>query len=368
MNIAIIFGGQSVEHDISVLTGLHCAKNAPDEYLVKLVYLTRGGQMVTSGRYGRLSKLEYYTRAAGGGGEFFEKDCARGDEVQARPLAADAQLFKKHPAAARRRAARIKGQISFKKLRKFDCILNCCHGGVGEDGRLAAFFEVLQIPITSCPHLAAAALQSKSKTREILTANGFLQPKVFAPGEVTFPAIIKPDNGGSSIGISIAHDEGELESGIELAKSLCDKVVVEEFLTEVTEVNCAAFRYGDAVMVSGVEEIKKSKELFDFETKYMDEGSNFVPNSVQKLAIRAYEIFGCSGVVRFDFLVKGDTVILNEANTVPGFLAYHLWLKIGLPYPSLIQMMVENAVKSAKKGEKTTTFHSKVLEMNKNLV
>ena len=350
-NIAIIFGGASPEHDISVLTGLHCAKNAPDNFSIKLVYLTRGGQMVTSGAYGKLANVDFYvkgsSRQGGGGGK--------------RPIK----------------------KIQFKNI---DCVINCCHGGVGEDGRLSAMFDVLQIPITSCPHLSAAALQSKSKTREVLSANGFAQPRfVVGAGGVgiaTFPLIVKPDNGGSSIGISIAHNEEELNMAIDLAKTLCDKVVVEEFLTDVREINCAVFRYGEKLLVSGLEEIKKDKELFDFDTKYMDKSSGFVSKrkgnsaengincaeKIKELASKAYEIFGCAGVVRFDFLVRGEEIFLNEANTVPGFLAYHLWLKTGIQYTNLIEMMVENAVKSAKFDVKSAIFSSKVLENNRNLV
>jgi D-alanine-D-alanine ligase len=385
MNIAIIYGGISVEHDVSILTALHMAKNVPDHLRVELVYITRGGQMVTSHAGGVLNNLDEY----------------RESPRAPRCMFSNGALYKFT-------------KLGVRRVCKIDAVLNCCHGGAGEDGRLAAMFDVLGIPVTGCPMISAANLQSKSRTREILTQKGFAQPHflvlktcdfdikkcdlahintLFLHGKSTkngdektnllrYPCIIKPDNLGSSIGITIAHNDGELRDGLELAFTLDDAAVVEEFIENADEINCAVFKYNGRILTSGLEQISKSKELFDFDTKYLDTQSGFVKKragetaaekpiefekEIKELAVRAYEIFGCEGVVRADFLVKTSRVILNEINTNPGFMAYHLWQKVGLGFATLIEMAAETAIKN-RKNRRNVYFSSEILQKNRNLI
>jgi len=363
MNIVIIYGGQSVEHDVSVLTALHCAKHFSEESTVNLVYMSRTGQMVTSGRYGILANLDFYL-------ENRKKRKAKNCWF------ADKSLYKRTVFGA-------------KKVTDIDAVMNCCHGGAGEDGRLAAFFDVIGIPVTSCDMVSAHAMQSKSRTREVLTANGFAQPKFVTvmkgqkPDLETagfdFPVIVKPDTLGSSIGISVANTQAELDDALELAFTLDNIAIIEEFLENATEVNCSAFRYG-MMLTSACEVINKSGDMFDFDTKYLDAGSGFVKKSnsapkeeykhadeIKKLAATAYDIFGASGVARADFLVVGDRIFLNEINTVPGFMAYHLWQGVGLPYTTLLEMMIKSAIEKPKKVQKTD-FSSEILQKNRILV
>lgn len=368
MNMVVIFGGESVEHDVSVLTGLHLARNIKSRNLVNLVYLTRMGQMVTSQRGGCLADIDFYTSERVAPACFFSKGC-----------------LWKHT------------KFGVKKVCKVDVVINCCHGGAGEDGRLAAFFDVAGIPVTSCPPMAAGELQSKFRTRERLLKNGFPQPKFEvvkdknASVELKFPLIVKPDTLGSSIGITRVESEEELREALAVAFEYDDVAVVEEFLDGADEINIAVFEYAGKVFASGAERIKKAGKVFDFNTKYLDATSGFVKKTgkteeevienidkIRDLAMRAYGVFGCKGVVRADFLVCDGVVYLNEMNTVPGFLAYHLWQKIGLPYGSLIEMMGENAAKSGGKvGESggqngksgvKKGFFSDILEKNRSLV
>jgi D-alanine-D-alanine ligase len=363
MNIAIIYGGESVESDVSVLTALHLAKNIGDDINAHLVYICGGGQMVTSKRNGVLKNVDYYLNPSSfrGASECF--------------FAADG-LYKKTRFGARRAA-------------KIDVVINCCHGGAGEDGRLAGMFEILNIPVTSSPPSAAAAIQSKSRTREILTQNAFSQPKFQViksaadPITIPLPFVVKPDNLGSSIGITIVRTEPEIAPAVELAFTFDTTVTVEEFIPSADEINCSAFYYRAGstgrVLTSVPEIIKKDTSFFDFETKYLNTQSGFIKkgagaaethpafDEIKKLTARAYEIFNCAGVVRADFLVAGERVILNEINSVPGFFAYHLWLKSGLPYSVLIEMLTEQAVKNAQTRKKLH-FSSEILQKNRDLV
>ncbi|MDR0462587.1 MAG: hypothetical protein LBG88_04670 [Christensenellaceae bacterium] len=363
MNIIVIYGGQSVEHDVSILTGLHAAKHLPRSAKIRLVYMARDGQMLASGRRGVLSKIDYYLAKVGKPAPcwFTNKTlCTRWGFLTRRFVV--------------------------------DSVVNCCHGGPGEDGRLAAFFDVLGIPVTSCGPEAALAFQSKSRTREILTKSDFAQPtyQVLKGKGVAnvpfdaFPVIVKPDTLGSSIGITVANNQDELDSAIEFAFTMDDTVIVEQFIKSATEVNCAVFRCGGKTITSACEVITKQGDMFSFDTKYLDSGSGFIKSprgkktatpkqrykyedEIKTLAARAYDLFGARGVVRADFLVADDKIYLNEANTIPGFLAYHLWKGIGLEYTTLLQMMTEQSISASKKTLETG-FSSDILQKNRILV
>ena len=353
-NIVVLFGGQSVEHDISVLTGLHAARHVLDDHYVVLVYLTRDGRMVTSGSLGRLSKIDNYINGTVKKAPqcFFANGC----------------LY------------RVRSIFGVKKVVRVSAVLNCCHGGAGEDGRLAGMLEMLGVPVTSCGYSQAAVLQSKTQTREKLKDAGFDQPTVYKEQKnIKYPVIVKPDTLGSSIGISVVHNETELKDAVDLALTLDNKVIVEQFFENVVEVNCSAFRFGDKIWVSKCEKMANKKEFLDFDTKYLDNTSGFSKkrggeeeqiehaDEIRELTRKAYDLFGCRGVVRADFLVFDGKVYLNEINTVPGFLSYHLWQKSGLPYGTVINMLVEQAQINSQNGKKTA-FDSEILQKNRNLV
>ena len=336
--IAIIFGGKSVEHEVSILTGLHAAKNVLEGVKVQLVYLDRDNKM-----------------------------------WQAKSL----------------------DRLRAKKLKKVDAdvVLNCCHGGVGEAGELAAMLEVMGIPVTSSGVVAAKKMMSKAESRKILSENkAFIQPQYVVLSCIGMTdilqdiVVVKPDTLGSSIGVSVARDSAELRSAIELALSFDERVIVEEFLEGAVEVNCAAFRLGEDIIVSECEVIGDSMSgILGFSDKYLGEVPQFiikkktveVPNpkyeklfeQIKSLTRQAYELFEADGVVRCDFLVVGDKIYLNELNSVPGFLAYHLFMRAGIPYGVLIDMVCRQAIDKFKSRQnKVTKFQSNILENNRALV
>ncbi|MCL2755868.1 MAG: ATP-grasp domain-containing protein [Firmicutes bacterium] len=405
MNIAITFGGKSVEHDVSILTGLHASRNVMDGVGVYLVYLTRGNGMLTGSA---LSSIDYYINGRGKAHE-----CMFSNDV----------LYKR-------------GGFGFKQVAKIDAVLNCCHGGIGENGELAGFFASLGVPVTSSDSFAASAMMSKSFTRELFSKKGkdkFDQPKYMAfkksdikdgieelckqvTKKIGFPIIVKPDTLGSSIGITVVHNEDELVQGVELAFTLDNTIVVEEFLKNAVEINCAAFRSGNEIFVSVCEHLDKESQFLDFDKKYLqqggfikkigkqreeevDQGLNDIFKEIQKMTKRAYEKFGASGVVRFDYLVTGynskraetklgqeqlgkkDVILseavgrdsikiyLNEANSVPGFLSYHLWHRGGIPYGLLVDMLVKQAIQDYEAHDIVkSSFKSEILTKNRGLV
>ena len=352
-NIAIIFGGRSVEHDISILTGLHAVKHV-EGCRVHYIYLTRDNQMLA-------------------GDNLSDINCYVNEKLRARPCHfANGCLYIK------RRAVKI------------DAVLNCCHGGVGENGELAGYFAVANLPITSCNYKSAADMQSKSRTRAILRGAGFTQPKYACLSdkaqtvELPFPVIVKPDTLGSSIGINIANSNDELQAALDLAFALDKKVLVEEYLPDITEINCSAARIGNQILISECEEINNKNDFFDFDSKYLDSESGFIKKGkdpkldakkqkvfakIKNLTKRAYELFDARGVIRADFIISNGKVYLNEINTVPGFLAYHLWARTGIPYGVVIDGLIKQAVKDFQNQTTlTTTFQSDILKKNMRLV
>ncbi|MCL2846862.1 MAG: hypothetical protein FWE38_04180 [Firmicutes bacterium] len=367
-NVLIVFGGRSVEHDISILTALHAYKHTPEGWCVRLVYLTRDNVFVT-GR--RLADLDFYINGVRGARE----------------------VHFSHGAMFRRG----------KKICDVDAVLNCCHGGVGEGGELAAFFRVHDIPTTGPNMVSAANLMCKTTTRRVLTAaNGFPQPQFHSfsvadyeksPDSVVsaiesvlpYPVIVKPNALGSSIGISTATNRDELVRAVDLAATLDGRIIAEELIADPIEINCAAYRDGTGVHLSKCMVIEKDA-VYDFEQKYLAGGTathkkggapteapemSAIFDEIRRQLRDAYELFDVSGVVRADFLVKmgddGPTVYLNEVNTVPGFLSYHLWLAAGVSYTSLIERVVTQAITESR-ATKTTSFTSGVLAKNRSLV
>ncbi|MBS7401043.1 MAG: ATP-grasp domain-containing protein [Eubacteriales bacterium] len=343
LKIGVIYGGKSTEHDISILTGLHLAKHVTEDYQVHLIYLTHDNRAVVGSR-----KIDDYIT---------------GKAAKARP---------------------------YHNWRKLDCVVNCCHGGAGEDGTLAAALRMKNLPVTSCDSTSAWLQQSKIATRQILTASGFAQPRfqVLTTNDskqvtLPLPVVVKPEMQGSSIGITVVHNQAELKTALATAFGLDQRVIVEEYLAEMREVNVAVMRENGKVVTSGLEVVGGEK-FFSFAEKYFNADSGFVKKSgrtpdddflakieksIKDLAVQAYQLLQASGVVRVDFMVQGEKIFLNEINTVPGFMAYHLWLKAGIPYGVVIDNMVQDALtREQKKRQLVTRFDSEILVKNRQLV
>ncbi len=343
LNIGIIFGGNSTEHDVSILTGLHLARNVTEAYHISLIYLTRENQMVVGSK-----NIDDYIK---------------GKASRAKP---------------------------FRKWKKLACVINCCHGGMGEDGTLAAVLQFYNLPITSCDAVAGWLQQSKIATRQVLTAAGYLQPRFqvmttndLSQFKLPLPVVVKPDMQGSSIGIKIARTNDELKSAIDTALTMGSRVVVEEYIADMQEVNVAVMREQGKIITSALE-VVGSERFFSFEEKYFNTDSGFVKKGsqntdsqflkdiepkIKEMAIKAYELFNSSGVVRVDFMVHNNKIILNEINTVPGFMAYHLWLKADIPYGVVIDNLVQEAIaRHQKKQQYNSYFKSEILKKNRQLV
>jgi D-alanine-D-alanine ligase len=340
--VGLIFGGSSVESEVSVITAVQAFRHIDDKkYVVEPIYVYDGdfyvGDIKSVKDFAPFVPSKHKKVLLYKGGFYtFEKN---------------------------------KMKLFFKP----DVILNCCHGGEGENGILQGMFEFCDLPHTSPSVLYSAVCMDKAVSK-VLFENDLLNVTkhiVFSQEEYShdkdeflsnaeslgYPLIIKPARLGSSIGITPAHNRDDLETGIDVAFSFDNKVVVEVMLTDFVEVNCAAFRGVDGVTVSQTEQPLSLTGFLSFEDKYssgkMSGGGHVIPadigalnEKIKCLTKRIYENFDLQGVVRIDYLVDKtkEKIYVNEINTVPGSLAYYLFERNGITYSELIDKIIEYAI------------------------
>jgi D-alanine-D-alanine ligase len=262
-----------------------------------------------------------------------------------------------------------------------DVIFPVLHGPYGEDGTIQGLLELANVPYVGAGVLASALGMDKALMKVVFMARGlpvcpyraFLRHEwERRPEEMRrelvaalgFPMFVKPANLGSSVGISKARDLTGLQTAIALAGSFDRKIVVEAAVPEAREIECAVLGNDDpAASVPG--EVIPSREFYDYEAKYLEEGSLIVipadlpgpvAAEIQRLAIAAFQAIDCAGMARVDFLLSrssGD-IFVNEVNTIPGFTTISmyskLWEATGVRYPDLLDRLI--ALAFERHGEK----------------
>jgi D-alanine-D-alanine ligase len=240
-----------------------------------------------------------------------------------------------------------------------DAVFPALHGPFGEDGTVQGLLDLLDVPYVGAGVLASSVSMDKSVFKELMAAHGVPQgdyavvraggpPTTFGP-----PAFVKPARLGSSVGISKAVSEVELDRAIEVAFEH-DPIVVIERLLEGMEVECSVLGNGDP-QASTPGELVINSDWYDYEAKYTDGGMELVVpartpylEDVRRLAVEVFKIVGCAGMARVDFFVTDEGVLVNELNTIPGFTATSvfakLWEATGVPYPDLLDRLLELAL------------------------
>jgi D-alanine-D-alanine ligase len=221
----------------------------------------------------------------------------------------------------------------------FDAVLLCIHGTPGEDGKLQGYFDMLGLPYTSCDAATSALTFNKRYTVAVAAFGGINVAKslhIFkhtpvAPEAVlqqlNLPVFVKPNNGGSSIGMSKVNEASELQAALDKAFKEDNQILVEEFI-KGREFTIGVFKTQGQIITLPMTEVITKKEFFDFEAKYQGLSEEITPailedvyaNKIRQAAKRAYEVLNCRGVVRIDFILNeatGEPYML-EVNTVPG--------------------------------------------------
>ncbi len=360
--VALIFGGRSLESDISVITAVQTYAHLDERlYDVEPVYLFDGDfymdKMSTLKAFTPFIVTEHTKVLLYTGG--FYTTTKKGIKAHFKP----------------------------------DVALICCHGGEGENGILQALMQYYRIPHTSAGVLQSAVCMDKVVSKELfenmllnVVANLVVMREEYESDSektlfhlesfLTYPLIVKPASLGSSIGIHTASCYQELKDALDIACEFDEKIIVEQKLTDFKEVNCAAFRDGDKIVVSETEQPLSTHDFLTFEEKYstgkMSGGGHVIPaeigslNSVVKANTeRIYRELDLNGVVRVDYLVdlNRNKVYINEINTIPGSLAFYLFEKVGISFAAMLGKIITAAINRAEKlKQRTTNFKTGVLE------
>lgn len=369
--VAMVFGGKSVEHEVSVISGIQAVMNMDtDKYEVIPVYMTKKNDMYIGEDIG---KIESY------------KDI-------------DGLLKRSQRVIMMNEGDRVVLlQYPLKKFGKnyeqeIDIVFPVVHGTNVEDGALQGYFKTLGVPFVGCDVTASAVGMDKYIMKAILKESNVpvLDAKVFTLSDyaeiddmietiesaIGYPVIVKPVNLGSSVGISVAKDRVELTRSIDDAYRYATKVLVEHAISNLREINCAVLGDENEAVASECEEPLHTKDILSYEDKYVSNAkgsgskgmasvSRKIPaeltpekrEEVRELAVRAFQALGCNGVSRIDFMIDEDNgkLYFNEINTIPGSLAFYLWEPIGVPYKELLDRMIGLALKR-ERTEKNLTF------------
>ncbi|MBQ8229315.1 MAG: ATP-grasp domain-containing protein [Clostridia bacterium] len=351
--VAVLFGGKSCENEISVLTGVFVLNLIDREKFDPVpIYLHTDGGMYTSPKMTDLSV-------------FRERRFSSFDRVFFEGGALYAFGEKKR---------------KLKRLCVIDCALNCCHGGLGEGGGVSALMALNGIPLASPDLTASGVFMDKSLTKVVLRGLGIPTVEYIRANEkdyekrgaflmrsieskLKYPVVIKPAHLGSSIGISLAKNEEEARRAIEAAFELDTRVIVEKYLAEKRDINCAAYTLGGEIFVSEPEEAFGTG-IYSFEDKYVKRTSDGgkqgnggriegeLREKIRAYTKTVYKRMNLCGAVRMDFLVSGKQVYLCEVNTVPGSLAYYLFCERVSDAKNFFSDLLEDAIRVQKEQEK----------------
>jgi len=261
-------------------------------------------------------------------------------------------------------AGRLPGKEVAATLSGVDVVFPVLHGPFGEDGTVQGLLELANVPYVGAGVLGSALCMDKDLFKAVLrdhgvpvTENITLRPGDAPRNPFGYPCFVKPARLGSSVGITKAHDDGELARGVALAFEHDEKVLVERFVSGV-EVEVGVLGNLDPAASLPGEIVVKRNEWYDFEAKY-DEGemdlvipARITPEQVdraQELAVRAFVVTDCEGMARADLFVRDDgEVLVNELNTIPGFTSTSVYARLfeasGIPYAQLLDRLAELAV------------------------
>ena len=349
--VAVVLGGQSTEHQVSLVSGFNVFKAIPrDKYDVELIKITRNGQWSLIENADNLNAPEELEPDMGiqvltGDPEsrgFFKLD-QNEDSVMVKPM-------------------------------PIDVVFPVLHGPLGEDGTLQGLLQMADLPYVGCGVLASSVAMDKVFSKQLFFQNDldtsdfmwFLRndwkstPKLIrkaVASEIGYPCFVKPANAGSSVGVSKVHTEDDLDVALNKAAEYDRKILVEKAI-DARELECAILG-NEQPLASIVGEIIPAHEFYDYEAKYHNDASELIipaniskdlEERIQKTAIAAFKALDGSGMARVDFLLEKNTghLYLNEINTIPGFTSISMYTKLweasGIRYGDLLDRLIQLAI------------------------
>lgn len=373
--IAVIFGGRSTEHDVSIVTALASVIKPLEltkKYRVEPIYIARDGAWYWDQK---LKDIKLYT--SGQIDTFTQR-------MKPISLQFDGGMTLV-------KAAGIAGR---KQLQKIDVVFPAMHGTYGEDGSLMGLLEMAGVPYVGCGVAASALAMDKLLAKRVAVGNGILTPKFLAytkseleqdtpsaiKRELRYPLFVKPAHLGSSIGISRVQNDVELQNGLEVAAHYDNSVIVEEGVQNLIEVTLPIIGPADNPLPALLERpLTQTEDFFDFDTKYMQggkkggkkggakgaQGYSQLPAELPKklyaqaqaTGLAVYKALGCDGLARVDMLIDSKTqkVYFNEVNPLPGSLYSHNWKAAGIAPVDLVQKLITFAEQRFQNSQQLTT-------------
>ena len=360
MKVGIVFGGPSVEHDISIITASQIlASINPKKYEIKLLYYSKDKR-------------------------FYE--VKNSDSLK--NWTGDIKLLQEIP------INRLQGKKrgNFKGIKFVDCVVCAFHGKNTEGGELAGLFEVLGIPYSSNSCLGASIGQDKIIMKKVLKSDGINvlnftdlsyleyqnneEESIKKIEEINYPVIVKPSMLGSSIGIKKVNDRNELKKALVNAFKYDENVIIEQCLNDYREFNCAIFEE----IVSDIEEVEVKNDIFTFSDKYQTHESRHIlpaliekelENEIIETTKKTNNSLRNESIARIDYLYDNinKKLYVNEINTIPGALSYYLFENKGIYFDELLDKLIISTMKrDYKKKKLINIFESNVLNnSNKGL-
>lgn len=385
IKLGVFFGGNSVEHEVSIITAIQATENMDKEkYDIIPIYIAKNNKMYCGEQIGDIKNYKDINALISNSTQvtLAPKD----DKVAL--IKCDKKMFE---------------NVVYDYI---DVAFPIVHGTNVEDGTLQGFLKMFNLPYVGCDVVSSAVGMDKYIFKCLLKDNGIpiIDCKCFTldqynndvnkiidivESEISYPVIVKPVNLGSSVGIKIAKDRDTLEEAISDAFGYTKKVLVERAVTNLKEVNCSVIGDYEECEASECEEPVKTDEILSFNDKYISGGKKMggvkgnneksmnagvlklpadispeMRAKIQELSKKTFKTLGCTGVVRIDYIIDQDIneVYVNEINTIPGSLSFHLWKATGLKYKDLLDKLVNLALKRHREEENMTfSFDSNIL-------
>ena len=380
IKIGVFFGGNSVEHEVSIITALQAIENIDrNKYDIILIYITKENKMYC--------------------GNFI------GDITQYKNIENLLHISSQVTLAQRgNKVILLKCNKKFYESSVYDYIdiaFPIVHGTNVEDGTLQGYLKMFNIPYVGSDVISSACGMDKYICKCLLKDNDIpvLDCKCFTlkdynenleniintvEKEFPYPVIVKPVNLGSSVGIQIAKNQQELNDAVEDAFTYSKKILIEKAIKNLREINCSVVGDYEFAEASECEEPIKTDEILSFNDKYISGGKKLggnksmnagvlklpadisldVKQTIQELSVKTFKVLGCSGVIRIDFMIDQDSnlIYVNEVNTIPGSLSFHLWKATNLKYTELLDKLIDLSLKRNREEKNITySFDSNIL-------
>ncbi len=373
LNIGVIFGGKSVEHEISIISAIEVMANIDtNKYKVVPIYIDKENTWYTGAH---LKDILHYR-----------------DIALVKRYAKKVTLIRKDKTFILQSQGPLKRSICV-----IDLVLPVGHGAYLEDGSLQGYLNMLGVPYVGCNVLGAAIGQDKVVQKDLFKQNNipvcnyiwfydyeYEKNKKDVLNKINtlkYPLYVKPANLGSSIGINVVKTEQELDKAVKEAIKFDRKVIVEEKVNNLKEINISVLGNYEKQSVSEIEEINSNDDFYSFKEKYVEgytkiKGKHVKEKSkpiiskemiedIKTIAMKTFKVINASGVARIDFLIddKNKKIYVNEINTIPGDLSSYLWMAKKMTQKELIEHLIKLAADEHKKKEETIyAFPGNLLE------